>query len=358
MGLYLDLETRKKTVREYIRKNSSATFRDIKRDLHIKINKLYLGGMQEAYIDAGVAKPRTLNRKTIEEKKKIIINYIRKNPLAGGQIIRKETKINFLSFFNNTKEAFDAAGINYPREKFRKLRNRGFDEKKNLIIKLVRENPLIKVDELAAKVKTHPYSLFKDIKEIYSIAEVIYPGKGMKTRMEKRRNIIGLIKRNNFVTQREINRICKTKVQNLFEGGIFGAYKEAKVQFPFERLQLHGAAIMSNKKEANDLEIFVFEKLMGYGRVNRLVKTKRGFADIILERKENKAVIEVKNYRSHEISISQINQLNGYLEDIDSNLGFLVCLKKPKKDIFLMGKNKIFVLTISELGKIPLIMDL
>lgn len=89
-----------------------------------------------------------------------------------------------------------------------------------------------------------------------------------------------------------------------------------------------------------------------------MVRTKRGFADIILERKGKKVAIEVKNYRIHEISISQVKQLNKYLEDIGINLGFLVCLKKPKKDSFLIGKNKIIILTDLELFKIPKLIDL
>ena len=53
------------------------------------------------------------------------------------------------------------------------------------------------------------------------------------------------------------------------------------------------------------------------------------------------------------ISISQIEQLNKYLEDINSDIGILICHKKPKKDKFLIGKNRIFVLEKQELNKIP-----
>jgi len=60
-----------------------------------------------------------------------------------------------------------------------------------------------------------------------------------------------------------------------------------------------------------------------------------------------------KEKRRKEISISQVKQLNKYLEDIKCNLGFLICHKKPKKDKFLMGKNKIFILNKFELNKIP-----
>lgn len=89
-----------------------------------------------------------------------------------------------------------------------------------------------------------------------------------------------------------------------------------------------------------------------------LVRTKRGIADIVFERKNKKAIIEVKGYCAKDISRGQINQLNRYLEDFDYNVGFLVCHCKPKKDKFIIGKNKIFILEESELKMIPKIMGL
>lgn len=55
--------------------------------------------------------------------------------------------------------------------------------------------------------------------------------------------------------------------------------------------------------------------------------------------------------------MSQIKQLNRYLEDCQCNLGFLICHKKPKKDKFLINKNKIFILEKEELKKIPKLID-
>ena len=143
--------------------------------------------------------------------------------------------------------------------------------------------------------------------------------------------VIDFIKKNPLVTQRDINLNCKTHVQLLFREGIFDAYKEAGLNYPYERLNLHGCAIKAIGERAKNFEIDIATKLSGYGRVNRLVKIKRGFADIIFERKERKAILEIKDYFSHEISISQIKQLNKYLEDSNCKLGFLICRKKPKK---------------------------
>lgn len=87
------------------------------------------------------------------------------------------------------------------------------------------------------------------------------------------------------------------------------------------------------------------------------MKTKRGFADVVLERKGKKVIIEIKDYKAKDISVSQIKQLNKYLEDCSCDLGILICHNKPKKDKFLIDKNKILVLEDSELNKIPRIVD-
>ncbi len=358
MVFYKDLEKRKEIVIEYIKNNPTATFREIKEKLHIKINKVYAGGMDEAYEDAGVIKPRTLKFKTKEEKRNILIDYIRKNPKVGGQTIIKDTKINIFSVFNNTREMFKAASIPYHREELRLLMLREREQRKKEMINVIKNNPYMGIEEVGRIVKTHPYAIFKDVKEMYRLAGINYLGKSIKIKIKKQKDVIDYIKKNPFATQREINNACKTHVQLTFDKGIFEAYEKAEVLFPFERLKLHGTTIKKIKDEAKLFEEEIAKKLSGYGTVNRLVRTKRGFADIILERKGKKVAIELKNYKIHEISISQIKQLNKYLEDININLGFLVCLKKPKRDMFLMGENKIFVLLDSELSKIPTIMDL
>lgn len=165
--------------------------------------------------------------------------------------------------------------------------------------------------------------------------------------------VINFIKRNPFATQREINKTCKTHVQDLFKEGIFEAYRTAGVNFPYEKVILYGTALKQIKQRAKSFEDKIAVKLAGYGKVNRLIKTKRGFADIIFEIDNKKAIIEIKDYQSKEISFSQIKQLNKYMEDCNCNLGFLVCNKKPKKDKLLIGKNKILALEESELNKIP-----
>ena len=93
MRFYVDLEKRKEIIRNFIRKNPQTTFKEIKEKLHTKIDKVYAGGMEEAFLDASISPPRTFKTKTKDEKRKIVINYIRKHPLIGGHKIRKNTRI-------------------------------------------------------------------------------------------------------------------------------------------------------------------------------------------------------------------------------------------------------------------------
>lgn len=346
------LEKKRKIIIDYIKGNPKATYKDIRRDIGLHPERCFKS-LKEAFKKAGIKVPRTFDIKTKEEKKKIIIDYIRKHPDVGGHIIKKDTKINFQTIFKTTKEAFKVAGVKYPREPDK----RKLEEKREEIIKMVKENPLISISEITKKVKTQPYNFFRSINEIYKEAGVKPVKKGDKWRLKKSQEIIEYIKKNPLATQREINRACKTHVQKTFKDGIFEAYEKAGIKFPYERLKLYGIGIREIRDRAKSFEEEIAIKLSGYGKVNRLVKTRRGFADIIFERKNKKAIIEIKDYQNKEISISQIKQLNKYLEDCDCNLGFLICHNKPKKDKFLIGKNSIFVLDKEELVKISNLID-
>lgn len=344
----------KEEIIEYIKNHPKATFKEIQTNLHIHPERFFKNGLKEAFLEAGVSFPRSFENKTKDQRRKIIIDFIKNNPSIGGQTIAKETKINLASAFDNIKEAYKQAGVEYPRkESYQKPP----EEKKRELIKTVKENPNIPVQELMKKIRVNPYRYFRSMKELYSVAGIKHIRKGVKRAENKKEIVLRFIRDNPLATQREVNTTCKTHIRDIFADGIFGAYKQAGIPYPFERLKLHGTALKQIKERSSDFEGRIAIKLSGYGNVNRLVKTKRGFADIIFERKGKKAIIEVKDYEAKEISISQIKQLNRYLEDCDCNLGFLVCFKKPKKDNFLIGENKIVILDESELNKIPEILD-
>ena len=350
---YKNPEEKRRVITEFLKKNPNATCKQLKRAGFGHIERLFKKGLGEAYKKAGLELPRTFKKKTRKERRRIIIAYIKKNPKAGGQDIKKDTKINIRNAFNSTKEAFEAAGVLYNQEKLCKLRLMSREEKRSIVFELLRENPESTFEDIRSKTDINPYKIFKNLGEAYEEAGVKKITRHKKRKIRKQKIIIDFIKSNPTATQREINKACRTRIQGLFKNGIFGAYKEAEVNFPFERLKFHGSAIKEVKQRAKDFEEEVARKLSCYGNVNRLVKTKRGIADIILERKGKKIIIEVKDYLNKEVSEHEIKQLNKYLEDCGCNLGFLICHKKPKKDKFLTDENKIFILESSELNKIP-----
>ncbi|HJX51006.1 MAG TPA: hypothetical protein VJ438_06100 [Candidatus Nanoarchaeia archaeon] len=332
----------------YLRKNPEATYNEIRKGTKLHPERIFKKGLKEAFEEAGIKSPRNFERKTKDERRKIVIDYIKKNPKAGGHTIAKKTKINPSNVFKSIKEAYEKAGIKYPR----RIDKRTKKEKINLIIKLVRENPIITIPEIMEKLHVNPYKFFKNVDEIYRRAGIEKINGSKKWRIKKQRDVLNFIKQNPLATQREINLSCKTHVQDLFKKGIFEAYKKAGINFPFERLKLYGVGLKEIRKRAKDFESEIAIKLTSYGKVNRLVKTRRGIADIILERKGKKAVIEIKDYQSKDISNSQIKQLNKYLEDSGCCLGVLICRNKPRKDKFLINKNRIIILDETELGKI------
>jgi len=351
------IEKRERII-DFLKKNPRATHRRLKEAGYTHIERLFKGGLKEAYQEAGVEPPRTFETKTKKEKREIIIEYIKKHPNAGGQDIKRDTKINFQILFKDILTAFRTANIFYPREEKVRLRKRSKKKKVSEIIKLVKKNPETTFEEIADKLKINPYKMFKNFNEIYKIAGMNIISGTHKRALKKKLAVIKFIKNNPLATQREINLNCKTRIQGMFEKGIFGAYKEAGVEFPFERLKLHGSAMNKVKQRAKDFEEEIARKLSCYGNVNRLVKTKRGVADIILERNNKKVIVEVKDYLNKEISQHEIKQLNKYLEDCDCPLGFIICHTKPKKDRFLIDKHELIILSETELNKIPKIINI
>ena len=352
----LDLAKKKEVIRRFIRSNPQATYLAIKHATKLKIERIYCN-MGEAFKDAGVEPPRTFGRRNIEERKAIIVHYIQQHPRAGGQTIAKDVKIPVCGVFKTTKEAFDAAGIPYPREIDKQLR----EEKKIAIIDHVKENPSATNLEIQTKFHTHINRLFTSVYQLRKRAKIQFirlPKKQSGERKTRKQEIvIDFIKDNPKATQREINKQCNTKVQELFTKGILGAYEKAGVPYPTERLQIYGVANKEIRKRSQQYENKIATKLSQFGKVSRLVKMRKGIADIVLESKRKKVIVEVKDYRSHQICKSQIKQLYKYLELSNHHLGILVCPKKPKRDVFVIDNKKLFVVQDNHLNDVLYFMN-
>lgn len=138
VNCYGNPEEKREIVRNYIRNNPKCTYKEIKKDTKIKIERIY-SGMKEAYRDVGVEEPRTLIRYPKEKRKKMIIGYIKKNPKTSINDIRANLNINPLFVFDSIKDAFKAANIKYPKLRkpygamLKKIKNRAINFEREII---------------------------------------------------------------------------------------------------------------------------------------------------------------------------------------------------------------------------------
>ena len=344
MGAYSGLEEKRKQLVRYIRNNPTATYKKIKEDTKIKVERVLPKGMKDVYRAANIPFPKALRKRTKDQMLNEVIEFIRNNPTTANTVtIKRGLGIHISRTFKTIKKAYNAAGVKYKYPVNKGTRK----ERKQRIIELIKSNPSITVVEIYKRSHLKPYNYFKSVYHAYNEGSI----KKIK-REEKRKQVINYIKSNTNSTQRKINLSCRTHVQELFNRGIFEAYNKARVKYPFSRLKKHGTTIKRIKDRANRFEETISNKLSAYGKVKRNVRTKRGIADVILETKNKKIIVEIKDYRHKEISVSQVNQLNMYLEDVRCNFGLLICHKKPKRDYFTIGENKIFIISKEEINKI------
>lgn len=341
--MYKTPEKRREILRDYIRNNPKATYRDIKRDTKLKVERLYKNGMKEVYKNAGVKSPRTLVRFPKEKRRKMIIGYIKKNPSTTLVELQGNLNLKLYHVFDNIKDAFKVAGVKYPREK-KELCNINREN----VIEYVKENPFVTVKELERKLNTSIYRSFKNFKEVYRLAKIKHLTGHKKRKLRKQKRIIQYIKKNPTATQWEINKDCKTHVQEQFKGGIIEAYKKANVYYPYERRMKYGCSNSKIRERAIKFEEEVINLFKNLGEVKSKVRTKHGIADALVKINGNTFVIEAKDYQSKPISYSEIKQLNKYLDDLNCNKGILICNSKRKDKVYI-GNNEITILTKDEL---------
>lgn len=351
MELYKNREEKEKELIKYLRKNPIATYRQIKEDTKIKVERIYpKNSMRQAYLKAGIPFSKSLRKRTRKQMFEEVIKFIKKNPTATTVNIIKELGINIPRVFGTIVNAYSAAGIKYPRY-FSKIFYNKSDRMKD-VIKYIKSNPLASVVEINKNLKLSTHKLFSNMNKLYEKAGIKYINGHLKRTLKKRKLIINYIKENPLATQWEINKKCNTHVQELFKGGIREAYKLARIGYPKERLIIYGAAKKNIRLSAKKFEDNIVRILKKYGRVKRSVKTKRGIADVLFHKDDKKFIIEIKNFITKPISFSEIKQLYKYMVDLNYNKGILICKNPNKKKKVYIGKNnKIFILTINEFVK-------
>tara|TARA_Y100000034_G_scaffold121849_1_gene166582 strand:- start:668 stop:1399 length:732 start_codon:yes stop_codon:yes gene_type:complete len=111
---YANPKEKRSILRNYIRSNPSCSYRDIRKDTKVKVERIY-SSMKEAYRDAGIKEPRTLIRYSRNKRRKMIIDYIRENPKTSINDIRSNLNLNPLIVFSSIRGAFEAADVEYPK---------------------------------------------------------------------------------------------------------------------------------------------------------------------------------------------------------------------------------------------------
>jgi len=106
------ISEKRKIVRDYIQNNPRCTYRDIKRDTKIKIERIY-SNMSDAYIDANVPLSENLTKRSRHQQKDDVLNYIRNNPNCSIIDIHREVRANVIRLFGSIVNAYNLAGVEY-----------------------------------------------------------------------------------------------------------------------------------------------------------------------------------------------------------------------------------------------------
>tara|TARA_B100002003_G_C14150281_1_gene553219 strand:- start:3007 stop:3762 length:756 start_codon:yes stop_codon:yes gene_type:complete len=113
----MEFDKKRKIVRTYIRNNPNCTYREIRRDTKLKIERLYKN-MKEAYFDAGVIPSKNLMKRSKDKQKQDVINFIKANPTCSIIDIQTKTKVNVERLFDSIIHAYELAGVKYPERSF------------------------------------------------------------------------------------------------------------------------------------------------------------------------------------------------------------------------------------------------
>lgn len=106
------LSKQREFIRNFIRQNPDCTYQDIKAATKIKIERIYKN-MREAYTDSGVPLSKSLRKRTKDEQKMAVIEFIRQNPSCTVLDIQKSTKANVSRLFGTMSRAYEMSYVQY-----------------------------------------------------------------------------------------------------------------------------------------------------------------------------------------------------------------------------------------------------
>ncbi len=109
------VEDYKKKLTVYLRKNPTATYIQIKTDTKIKIERLYSGGIKEAFKEANVPLHGYLLRRNKKQQKLDVLEFIKSNPGCTVVEIYSVCKVWPARIFGSIEKAYELAGEKYPK---------------------------------------------------------------------------------------------------------------------------------------------------------------------------------------------------------------------------------------------------
>jgi hypothetical protein len=109
------LRIKREIVKNYIKNNPNCTYKDIKRDTKIKIERVYKN-MKEAYKDAHIKSSKNLTKRNLKKQKRDVIKFIKNNPGCTITKIQNKTKVNVIRTFGSILNAYESAEVIYPKK--------------------------------------------------------------------------------------------------------------------------------------------------------------------------------------------------------------------------------------------------
>ncbi len=344
-------EKYREIVINYIKLNPTTNTTHIRKDLGIKVEKIFEKGIEQAYNEADIPCPVRSLKRSKEEQRQEVIAFIQSHPCCTVTDIQNATRVTICRIFGNIRKAYEEANINYGSIDNTSLR-RTFSEKRKQIKDYILKNPLASSSEINKTLHVEIFKYFKNMNALYQTVGLAHLTGHEKRTLKIKQRIIAYIQKNPTATQSEINTHCKTKVQEQFLNGIIGAYENAEIVYTEERKRLYGTAKKDIKERAYLFEKQIFHLLRQRGTVFEQYKIDSGRVDALFIEGDIIYAVEIKDYYVKPISQRELYQLNRYINSIPGcNLGLLITHKKAKngKNKVYIGKNRISILAVEEI---------
>ena len=112
---YSNPEEKRGIVIGYIKNNPKCTYRDIREYTKVKIERIY-SNMKEAYEDAGVPLSENLMKRDRKQQVSDVIQYIKKNPGCTVTEIQSDTGVSIPRIFGSILNAYKLANVEYAKK--------------------------------------------------------------------------------------------------------------------------------------------------------------------------------------------------------------------------------------------------